>query len=51
MKEETLDRDAIARLAKALVFICGSNHPATVALQAAASTRSENDTRKPAQYS
>jgi hypothetical protein len=46
MKEEMLDRDAIARLAKALVFICGSDHPATVALQAAAGTGSENDIKK-----
>ena len=46
MKAETLDRDAIARLAKALVFICGSAHPATVACQAAAGTGSENDLKK-----
>jgi len=47
MKDETLDRDAIARLAKALVFICGSDHPVTVALHAAAGTGSAND-KKPA---
>ncbi len=46
MKEESLDRDAIARLAKALVFICGADHPVTVALQAAAGTGSANDIKK-----
>ena len=37
MEETTLDRAAMGRLAKALVFICGPDHPTTVALQAAAS--------------
>ena len=46
MKEETLDREAIARLAKAMVFICGPAHPATAALQTAAETGSENDIKK-----
>ena len=36
MEETTLDRAAMGRLAKALVFICGPDHPTTVALQAAA---------------
>jgi hypothetical protein len=43
MDENTIDRDAIARLAKALVFVCGADHPTTVALQAAADTGSERD--------
>jgi hypothetical protein len=36
MDETTIDGAAMGRLAKALVFICGPVHPATVALQAAA---------------
>ncbi len=43
MEETTLDRAAMGRLAKALVFICGSDHPTTVALQAAAESGSERD--------
>jgi len=46
MREEMLGRDAIVRLAKALAFICGSDHPATVALQAAAATGSATDIKK-----
>ena len=36
MDETTLDRAAMGRLADTLVFICGPDHPTTVALQAAA---------------
>jgi hypothetical protein len=36
MDELKIDRDAMARLAKALTFICGPDHPTTVALKAAA---------------
>ena len=43
MDEKTIDRDAIARLAKALVFVCGPDHPTTIALQAAAESGSERD--------
>ena len=43
MDENTIDRAAIARLAKALVFVCGADHPTTVALQAAADSGSERD--------
>jgi hypothetical protein len=43
MEETTLDRAAMGRLAKALVFICGPDHPTTVALQAAAESGSERD--------
>ena len=43
MDENTIDRAAIARLAKALVFVCGADHPTTVALQAAADSVSERD--------
>ena len=35
MDEKTIDRAAMARLAKALVFVCGAEHPTTVALKAA----------------
>ena len=43
MDETTIDGAAMGRLAKALVFICGPAHPATVALQAAAASGSERD--------
>jgi hypothetical protein len=43
MEETTLDRAAMGRLAKALVFICGPDHPTTVALRAAAESGSERD--------
>jgi hypothetical protein len=43
MEETTLDRAAMGRLAKALVFICGPDHPTTVALQTAAESGSERD--------
>jgi hypothetical protein len=43
MNEATIDRAAMGRLAKALAFICGADHPTTVALQAAAESGSERD--------
>ncbi len=43
MNETTIDRAAMARLAKALVFICGAAHPTTVALKVAAESGSERD--------
>ena len=43
MDETKIDRAAMGRLAKALVFICGSDHPTTVALKAAAESGSEQD--------
>ncbi len=43
MDEPTFDRDAMGRLAKALSFICGADHPTTVALKAAAESGSERD--------
>ena len=36
MDESTIDREAMGRLAKAMVFICGVDHPTTVALRTAA---------------
>jgi hypothetical protein len=41
--EPTIDRDAMGRLAKALAFICGAEHPTTVALRTASETGSEKD--------
>ena len=46
MEEEKIDRAAMGRLAKALVFICGPDHPTTVALKAAAESGSEQDIKK-----
>jgi hypothetical protein len=43
MEETLIDPAAMGRLAKALVFICGKDHPTTVALQLAANTGSERD--------
>jgi hypothetical protein len=43
MEDLTIDRAAMGRLAKALQFICGADHPTTVALQAAADSGSERD--------
>ena len=43
MEEAKIDRAAMGRLAKALVFICGPDHPTTVALKAAAESGSERD--------
>ena len=46
MDEKTIDRDAMGRLAKALAFICGADHPTTVALGAAAESGSDRDIKK-----
>ena len=46
MEKATIDSAAMGRLAKALVFICGANHPTTVALKAAAESGSEQDAKK-----
>ena len=43
MDETIIDRDAMGRLAKALAFICGADHPTTVALKAAAESGAERD--------
>lgn len=43
MSEPTLDRAAMGRLAKALAFICGADHPTTAALAKAAETGAERD--------
>lgn len=46
MENPTIDRAAITRLAKALVFICGADHPTTVAFKAAAESGSEQAIKK-----
>ena len=46
MEEGKIDRAAMGRLAKALDFICGPDHPTTVALKAAAESDSERDIKK-----
>jgi hypothetical protein len=46
MDETKIDRDAMGRLAKALVFICGADHPTTVALKAASESGSDADIKK-----
>jgi len=43
MDEKAIDQAAMGRLAKALVFICGADHPTTVALKAAAESGSARD--------
>ena len=43
MNEKTIDRANLGRLANALVFICGVDHPTTVALKAAAESGTERD--------
>ena len=43
MAEPTIDRTAMGRLAKAMVFICGADHATTKALALAAATGTEKD--------
>jgi hypothetical protein len=46
MDETMIDRAVMGRLAKAVAFICGADHPAAVALQAAAASGAERDIKK-----
>ena len=46
MEEAKIDRAAMGRLAKVLVFICGADHPTTVALKVAAENGFEQDIKK-----
>ena len=41
--DNKIDRTNLGRLANALVFICGADHPTTVALKAAAESGTERD--------
>ena len=43
MDESKIDSAGMGHLAKALVFICGADHPAGVALQVAAETGTAKD--------
>ena len=43
MEETKIDRAAMGRLAKALVFICGPDDPTAAALKSAAESGSERD--------
>ena len=43
MEEAKIDHAAMGRLFKALVFICGPDHPTTVALKTAAESGSDRD--------
>lgn len=43
MDENKIDPEAMGRLAKALEFICGKDHPTTLALKAAAESASPRD--------
>lgn len=43
MDDVKIDRAAMARLAKALNFIHGADHPTTIALKAAAESGAEKD--------
>jgi hypothetical protein len=43
MDEKAIDRAAMGRLATALAFICGADHPTTVALQLASDTGTAKD--------
>ena len=45
MEEVPFDRAAMERLAKALAFICGADHPTTAAMKAAAASGSERDVK------
>ncbi len=45
MDDTKIDREAMGRLAKALAFICGGDHPTTVALKSAAESGNERDIR------
>jgi hypothetical protein len=46
MDETTIDREAMGQLANALTFICGADHPTTIALKAAAESGTERDIKK-----
>ena len=46
MDDLKIDREAMGRLAKALVFICGADHPTTVALKAAADSGTDQDIKR-----
>lgn len=46
MAEIEIDHAAMGRLAKAMAFICGPDHPTTIALKTAAESGSAKDIKK-----
>lgn len=46
MKESGIDDAAMGRLSKALNFVCGPDHPTTIAVKAAADSGSQQDIKK-----
>jgi len=46
MDDTKIDREAMGRLSKALVFIRGADDPTTLALKAAAESGSDQDIKK-----
>ena len=46
MTEPVIDRETIARLAKALTFICGATHATTLAMETAAKSGAPADIKK-----
>lgn len=46
MDKSIIDSSALGRVANALAFICGVDHPTTLALKAAAESPSERDVKK-----
>ncbi len=43
MDETSIDREAMGKLAQALTFICGADHPAIAALKKASETGTDKD--------
>lgn len=46
MDDTKIDRETMARLAKALTFICGASDPTTAALKTAAESGTAQDIKK-----
>lgn len=46
MDEMKFDSAMMGRLANAMAFICGADHPTTIAVKAAAESGSERDIKK-----
>ncbi len=46
MTDTKIDRETMGRLAKALNFICGADHPATLALKQAEGSGTDQDIKK-----
>ena len=46
MDEVKFDQEAMGRLANAVAFVCGADHPTAAALKAAAASGSEREIKK-----